>query len=707
MRKKREHRVSDFDLGLGDSPNSGPGIRSERGNHHYSRKKRAGDSSLAWGFLAFLVIGGGLYLWSLMKESPGSAPSVQSTKKPKPVLPKVGKIVFSSQPEGARIFIDDKFIGKTPYTAENLQPGDYKVRLSRSGYRVWQQDIMLTSGGSPGISAQLKAAYYRLKIKSNAANIKLKFTKSKKRFKQGILLKPGIYHMVATAPGYQQLNKKIVIVDDDTDVTIRLEKAKVFYRVKVAIDPPQATSLAKIKIIDWPKAYSGRGIKLSPGKYKVEVKARGYKTKTQKIEVTDGAKTVKISLLSPGVVLKLDVKPKLAKIKILNFKQAYVSGMKVPPGKYRFVVSASGYKTKKVTQTIVKDKTIAIKLKADKYSIAVKATPAGAKVKIISPDDLEYSEKSKYSPGKYQIAVSAEGFNTVKKWIELKDKNQSIAVTLEKQSYVLNVNVVPKSAKVIFHNNTLAYKYGMKVAPGKYYVWASADGFDTKKTWVTIKDTKVSLSVKLKPNQFLISVDTVPANAKVRVLEPKTSYSKGKRFKPGKYKIEVSSPGFKPKVQWVDLKQGDAKLTVKLGEDAYNLVVKTTPAHAKIDVLNYPGNYNKGIKLIPGRYEIEVTASGYLAQKQWITVSENNESVTVVLKRQMYALTVVAAPGDAVIQIVDYPKKYTPGIKLPPGNYLIRAIKDNYKPISRWVTISNNDLTVDLKLEAFAKVLIE
>jgi tetratricopeptide (TPR) repeat protein len=63
-----------------------------------------------------------------------------------------------------------------------------------------------------------------------------------------------------------------------------------------------------------------------------------------------------------------------------------------------------------------------------------------------------------------------------------------------------------------------------------------------------------------------------------------------------------------------------------------------------------------------------------------------------------YRLTVSAIPSDSRIRILNIKPKYRPGIKLKPGKYKIEVAKRGYKTKIEWVTITDDNLVVDIEL---------
>ena len=65
------------------------------------------------------------------------------------------KVSVRSEPEGADIAIDGKFVGDTPATLQ-LAPGTYAVTLKLQGYATWQRDLTVISGSDAGVQAKLE-----------------------------------------------------------------------------------------------------------------------------------------------------------------------------------------------------------------------------------------------------------------------------------------------------------------------------------------------------------------------------------------------------------------------------------------------------------------------------------------------------------------------------------------------------------------------
>lgn len=63
-------------------------------------------------------------------------------------------ITVKSDPDGADITIDGKFVGNAPSTLQ-LTPGDHIITITKAGYTAWEKTITATAGGNVNVTATL------------------------------------------------------------------------------------------------------------------------------------------------------------------------------------------------------------------------------------------------------------------------------------------------------------------------------------------------------------------------------------------------------------------------------------------------------------------------------------------------------------------------------------------------------------------------
>jgi hypothetical protein len=82
----------------------------------------------------------------------GPANSTEGDQKDAPS--DAAKVMLSSEPGGAEIYVDGVFMGNTPSMVQ-LSAGPYGVRIESKGHETWSRTISLTSGSKVTVQATL------------------------------------------------------------------------------------------------------------------------------------------------------------------------------------------------------------------------------------------------------------------------------------------------------------------------------------------------------------------------------------------------------------------------------------------------------------------------------------------------------------------------------------------------------------------------
>ena len=97
------------------------------------------------------------------------------------------------------------------------------------------------------------------------------------------------------------------------------------------------------------------------------------------------------------------------------------------------------------------------------------------------------------------------------------------------------------------------------LAPATYLVTARL-GNKTRKKQVTVRDNRkalVTFSFDSIPSQSGLYVIAQPKDSRVRILNIPEKYYRGIPLQKGRYKLEVSSPGYETKTQWVSISSSE------------------------------------------------------------------------------------------------------------------------------------------------------
>ena len=81
-------------------------------------------------------------------------------------IPTTGQIGFYSVPTGAEIYLDGRYVGKTPYTLDKVDPGTYTVVIKHRGYDDWTGSVNVEVGKLSEVNANLVLADTTISIKT-------------------------------------------------------------------------------------------------------------------------------------------------------------------------------------------------------------------------------------------------------------------------------------------------------------------------------------------------------------------------------------------------------------------------------------------------------------------------------------------------------------------------------------------------------------
>lgn len=358
------------------------------------------------------------------------------------------------------------------------------------------------------------------------------------------------------------------------------------YALTVRAEPADA----KIRLLDDSSTYQP-GIKLAPGRYEVEVAKAGYVARMIPVRIVDSALTIPVTLEKqppPQYRLTVQADPPQATVRLSDIKTVYQPGVALPPGSYTVEISQSGYEAQRVTVQIVdSDVTLPVKL-------------------VKSPEPVK--------PAEYRLTVRPD----------------------------------PPTAKVKVLGVRAAYRPGMALKPGNYTVEVSQSGYETQRMTVRIADNDVTLPVKLvrepEPQQYRLTVRTEPADARVQLAGIRTAYRPGVALAPGRYTVQVSRSGYESQRVPVQIADSDVTVPVTLIKSPepvkptqYRLTVRTSPANARVRLVNSSFTYRPGVLLPPGSYTVEVSRRGYETRQTSVRIADSDVTESVTLEKTVSA----------------------------------------------------------------------
>lgn len=244
------------------------------------------------------------------------------------------------------------------------------------------------------------------------------------------------------------------------------------------------------------------------------------------------------------------------------------------------------------------------------------------------------------------------------------------------KSYRLYMNIEPKDAKVIIWNIKSKFRQGMYLPTGKYDIQVQRAGYQTKRFTLSLKKADRRVSVKLKPKQSRLYVNTVPADAKVVIWNIKPKFRQGMALQPGIYDIQVSAPGY----------VSERHKNVKLGSRDLHLDIRLEPRSTQRSIFTAQGAEYRSL---PG---------GVKHQPPQIPTSYQAAAPTARFEVPQYALYVNTDPDYARVELLDYHQPYHEGMSLPQGRYQLYISAPGYAPRTETVDIVNQEVFLPVAL---------
>ena len=130
----------------------------------------------------------------------------------------MGSLVITSSPSAAKVVVEGKDVGVTPFTLER-EEGKYVIRLERAGCNPEERNVRLTKGRKGRLHVKLGQKPGGLRVTSEPSGAEV-FVNGVKR---GVTpctveaLEPGICRVKLLAPGYDPLETKVQIAPGATD----------------------------------------------------------------------------------------------------------------------------------------------------------------------------------------------------------------------------------------------------------------------------------------------------------------------------------------------------------------------------------------------------------------------------------------------------------------------------------------------------------
>jgi hypothetical protein len=140
----------------------------------------------------------------------------------------------------------------------------------------------------------------------------------------------------------------------------------------------------------------------------------------------------------------------------------------------------------------------------------------------------------------------------------------SVSSYAEPEKYKLTVQATPADSTIKFDKSKLEYRPGMELAPGRYDLVVSREGYKPARKQVTVSTADVTLNVALEMIKYKLTVQAEPVDSLIQFDNSKREYRPGVEVEPGRYNLVVTHDGYKPARRTITISNADVTLNITL-----------------------------------------------------------------------------------------------------------------------------------------------
>jgi serine/threonine protein kinase/outer membrane protein assembly factor BamB len=347
--------------------------------------------------------------------------------------PNVGYLTIYSTPSGASVYVDGKFIGKTPLENYELSSGEHSLIIQAEGYEDYSTSVFITPGETSSVNVNLKLKTGTLSVTSTPSDALVYVNgEYKGRTPLSLELPPGSYTIKLTKQNY---------LDYETTLTIQAGETKSISASLVPIGYLTVDSTPAGAEVYVDNTYIGvtpvESYKLAVGTYTLLIRKPGYFDYTQTVTISEGKTTiVNAKLILKTATLSVSSTPSNAEVYIGGiYKGQTPITVQLPPGTYTVEIRKEDYKphTETITLQAGEERQINVQLEALFGFLNVYCNVQGAEVFLDGKKIGETPLKGyKLSTGEHKVEVKKEGYQIFTQTITIEPtKTHTINARLE------------------------------------------------------------------------------------------------------------------------------------------------------------------------------------------------------------------------------------------------------------------------------------
>lgn len=154
-----------------------------------------------------------------------------------------GRIVATSHPQGAKVYLDNVYKGKTPLNLDRVTAGQHRIELVMAGYQDWSSYVSVSPSRTATVSADLipLPVYGSVSVYCNQGNARVYLDGSYKKrtsANKSVEIKKvgeGYHELLITKDGYQDWISTIMIVANQIRMVSAFLVPEINYNGSIAV----------------------------------------------------------------------------------------------------------------------------------------------------------------------------------------------------------------------------------------------------------------------------------------------------------------------------------------------------------------------------------------------------------------------------------------------------------------------------------------
>ncbi len=321
-----------------------------------------------------------------------------------------GVLAVESSPEGAAVYVDNKFVGQTPLK-KIFSNGSYDVKVIFSGFQTYARRVVIEKNNTAIVQAKLSKEYGKLHIAStpSTAVVYIDGKRQGQLTPLDVQVSPGKY-FVKVEKDHFYTYEEDVLVEPEKTITVEADLVRQVGRIVIETMPPGAKAYIGNDVIGTTPFTHDKPV----GKYVIMLKKPGFRDKIIEANIApDETLDIAVDLTERVGALKVTTNPPGAEVH-LNDVYLGESPLRIEkkPGQYRLTIHKKKFRD--LSEELVIEDNITKNIHRDLdpviVEIRIDSEPSHAKV-WLNGEDMGYTPVVlNKEPGNYTVRLTRPGF---------------------------------------------------------------------------------------------------------------------------------------------------------------------------------------------------------------------------------------------------------------------------------------------------------